>query len=241
MNDNLIHVFQALAQQMQLPGFDNRRIQLVESDKNPHFQIDIEEGRIVFKNLDPLVTKYGLMRMPYTTNNNVNDINPVIRAAAHFRWHIGLTNPNHTLKDKVELQFYEIRENPGGYDDFGTPIYKVVGENLNVAGEVYIGEDGSKMYGFRIVNTTRLSLYPSLFYFDNSSFEIGGYSTTALLSLADYSQTLQYHSINHPLQVGSSWTLHFNPTQASPLDLDLVAMHHGSSACHQARTWMLDF
>jgi len=189
MNDELIHVFRALAQQMQLPGSDNRRIQLVESDKNPHFKINIEKGRIVFSNLDPLVTKYGLKCMPYTTKNNVNDIKPVIKAAAHFRWHLELTNPDHTLEDEVELQFYEIREKEGEYDEFGSPIYEFTGKNLNIAGEVYIDEDLSKIYGFRIMNTTELSLYPSLFYFDNSSFEICEYSTT-LLSLPDYLQNI---------------------------------------------------
>ena len=188
-NDNLVQVFQALAQHMQHPGSDNRRIQLVESDKNPHFQIDIEEGRVIFKNLDPLVTKYGLTRMPYDMNNNVDDIYPVIRAAAHFRWHVELTNPRPTLQNEVELQFYEIREKEE-YDAFYNPIYEIVGENLNVVGEVYIGEDSSKLYAFKIVNNTPLSLYPSLFYFDNSSFEIRGYSAIARLSLPDYFQTL---------------------------------------------------
>jgi len=241
MNDGLVQVFQALAQHMQRPGSDDRRIQLVESDQNPHFQIDIEEGKVVFDNLDPLVTKYGLMRMPYTTNNNVDDLYPVIRAAAHFRWHVELTNPKHTLQNKVEIEFYEIREKEGDYDEFGIPIYEVTGENLNVAGEVYIGEDSSKLYAFKIVNNTPLSLYPWLFYFDNSSFEICGFSTTSRLSLADYLQTLQHHSISHPLPAGLSSTFHFNPIQVSPLDLGRVAIHHGPSTCHQTRTWMLGF
>jgi len=131
-----------------------------------------------------------LMRMPYDMNNNVDDIYPVIRAAAHFRWHVELTNPRATLQNKVELQFYEIREKEWEYDVYYNPIYEIVGENLNVAGEVYIGEDSSKLYAFKIVNNTSRSLYPSLFYFDNSSFEIRGYSSTARLSLADYLQTL---------------------------------------------------
>ncbi|KAF8972429.1 caspase domain-containing protein [Flammula alnicola] len=172
LNEDLIPVFSALAQHMQRPGTDDRRIQLVELDKNPHLHVDIEEGRVVFENLDPLVTKYGLTRMPYTTKNNVDDIYPVIRAAAHFRWHVELTNPNHTLQNKVELHVYELREKEDEYDDDFLPIYEVIEKNLNVVGEVFLSEDPSKTYGFKVVNNSPLKLYPSLFYFDNSSFEI---------------------------------------------------------------------
>ena len=171
MNENLTQVFQALVQDMECPVTDDRRIQLVELDKNPHLHIDIEEGRVVFKNLDPLVTKYGLTRMPHTTDNNVDDIYAVIRAAAHFRWHIDLTNSNCILRNKVELHFYEVLQKDE-YDDDFNPIYEVAGKNLNNAGEVYISENSSKMYGFKIVNNTSYPLYPSLFYFDNSNLEI---------------------------------------------------------------------
>jgi len=101
--------------------------------------------------------------MLYTVNNNADDVNPVIRAAAHFRWHLDLTNPIHTLRDNVELHFFEVRREEGTWH---------TGKNLNVAGKVCISEDLTKMYAFKVVNKSQLSLYPSLFYFDNNNFEI---------------------------------------------------------------------
>ena len=169
--DNLLDGFRAVAQQMQLSTSDNRKIELVDLDKHPDFRIDLEEERVLFDNLNPLVTKYGLKRMPYTTDNNFDDIYAVIRAAAHFKWHLDLTNLKHTLQNEVELYFYELCQKEDEYDDDFNPIYEV-GNNFNDAGEVYISEDSTKMYGFKIVNNTSIELYPSLFYFDNSNFEI---------------------------------------------------------------------
>jgi hypothetical protein len=153
--------------------------------------------------------------MPYTTNNNVDDVYPVIQAAAHFRWHVELTNPNHTLQNKVELQFYEIRQKEDEHDDDFNPIFEVVGKNLNVAGEVHISEDSSKMYGFKIVNNTPLKLYPSLFYFDNSSFEISEYAhlyTVGRFLFANavdsfYEPPTSAQKLDAPLQPKSSLTI----------------------------------
>src|ERR1700754_1896675 len=57
LNENLLNVFRALVQQVQTSTSDTRKIQLVEMDGNPHFRVDLEEGRVVFENLDPMVNK----------------------------------------------------------------------------------------------------------------------------------------------------------------------------------------
>jgi len=87
--DNLIKVFRTVARDIQHPGFDFRGVQLVGLDQSPHIQIDLEEGRVVFKILDPLLRRHGT-RSSYTTNSEVDDDNVdiadlVIQVAAYFR------------------------------------------------------------------------------------------------------------------------------------------------------------
>lgn len=171
MKEQLLDVFKTLAQLMDTSISDTRNIQFVEMDGNPHFRIDFDNGNVVFENLDPLVNKYGLVRMPFTVDNIAEDIQPIIRAAAHFKWHVNLTNPKHTLQNEVELHFMEAREIEGEYDEYYHPVLEI-GKNIHNAGEVYISEDPEKLYAIKIVNNTPLALYPSLFFFDNSSLEI---------------------------------------------------------------------
>jgi tetratricopeptide (TPR) repeat protein len=84
---SLIEVFRTVARHMQHPAFDFRGIQLV-GDQDPHILIDLEDGRVVFKILDPLLT-HGT-QSPYTTNNEVDDgdidiVDLVILVGAYFR------------------------------------------------------------------------------------------------------------------------------------------------------------
>ena len=50
---SLIEVFRTVARHIQHPGFDFRGVQLVELDQDPHIWVDLEEGRVVFKIVDP--------------------------------------------------------------------------------------------------------------------------------------------------------------------------------------------
>ena len=86
---SLIEVFRTVARHIQHPGFDFRGVQLVGPDQGPQIQVDLEEGRVVFKILDPLLRRHGT-RSSYTTNSEVDDDNVdiadlVIQVAAYFR------------------------------------------------------------------------------------------------------------------------------------------------------------
>ena len=86
---NLINVFRTVARDIQRPGFDFRGVQLVGLDQRPHIQIDLEDGRVVFKILDPLLRRHGT-QSSYNTNSEVDDddvdiADLVIQVAAYFR------------------------------------------------------------------------------------------------------------------------------------------------------------
>jgi len=85
---NLIEVFRTVAWHIQHPSFDFRGVQLVGLDQGPHIQIDLEEGRVVFKILDPLLGMHGI-QSSYNTNSEVDDDNVdiadlVIQVAAYL-------------------------------------------------------------------------------------------------------------------------------------------------------------
>lgn len=83
---SLIKVFQTVARHMQHPDFDFRGVQL---DQGPHIRVDLEEGRVFFEVLDPLLRRHGI-QSPYNTKTEVDDsyidiIDLVIQVAAYFR------------------------------------------------------------------------------------------------------------------------------------------------------------
>ena len=159
-------VFKALAQEMQTPGPEQRRILLTEKC-NAELDIALEDGHVVFNLLDPLVIKFGLTRMPFHVNLEAEEVYPVIDAAAHFRWHLRRSNKKHIFQNKVRIEFKQLTQNREPY-----------GLDLNVDGVIDLVVDEEAMYGIRIINDTARPLYPSLFYFDNSDFSISEYICT---------------------------------------------------------------
>ena len=165
MDEKLIGVFEALVQEMQHTGDEQRRI-LLSKKNNAELDIALDDGLVVFNILDPLVTKFGLSRMPFRISPKVDDVYPVIRAAAHYRWHLRRTNKKPIFQNKVHIEFKQL-----------TMIREIlpIGPDLNIDGVVNFVVDNEAMYGIRIINDTPIPLYPSLFYFDNSDFSISGY------------------------------------------------------------------
>jgi len=62
-------------------------------------------------------------------------------------------------------------------DDDLNPIIRPVGENLDVDGVINLTIDPNSEddYGIKIINNSPLDLYPSLFFFDNSTLSISKY------------------------------------------------------------------
>jgi hypothetical protein len=140
--------------------------------------IAIEDDHIVFNILTPLVTKFGLTRIPYRIRPNIDDVSPVLRASAHYHWHLHRHPKNNALQNKVSVEFMRLNQLKGEIGDdveffeHGNPVLKA-DENLNRCGLVDIVVDNKAMYGIKIINNMNMGLYPYLFFFDNSDFSIG--------------------------------------------------------------------
>jgi len=161
MDEKLVGVFASLAQEMQGTSPKQRRILLSEND-SAELDIALEDGLVVFNILDPFVTKFGLTSLPFRISPIVDDVCAVIRAAAHYRWHLRRTNKNPIFQNKVRVEFNQL---------IGM---RPIEPNLNIDGIIDLVVDEEAMYGIRIINDTTKPLYPSLFYFDNSDLSISG-------------------------------------------------------------------
>lgn len=170
LDDKLTPVFEALAQEMLRTGSDRRRILLVEKDK-AELDISIEGGRAVFNILNPQVTQYGLKQLPYSIEPTYDDVYPVIRASAHYHWHLRRNNKSKVLQNHIQFEFRQVEELEEYDDDFNA-IIKPVGDNLNVEGVVDMVVHPDNMYGIKLINDSDLDLYPSLFFFDHSDLSI---------------------------------------------------------------------
>ena len=196
LDEKFTSIFEELGREMQRTGPDHRRILLVEKDR-AELSITLERNHVVFDILNPLVTQFGLTRMPFRVCPNVDDIYPVIRASAHYHWHLRRTNMKKNLQRQVRIEFTKVIQLEEEYDGDFNPVVKPDGPNLNVGGVVRLVADPNYMYGIKLVNDTPLALYPSLFFFDNSDLSISEVPTTqreirilkfGLINLASYYQ-----------------------------------------------------
>ena len=152
---------------------DPNQIQLVEQDR-ADFGMALEKEKVVFNIYDSDVTKYGLTRIPHSIEPTFEAISPVIRAAVHFYWHRRQTpkTGRHGLSKNVEIELNEVEED---FDDEFISFYKPI----TASGDLKVGKDlilrTETTYGWTISNNWTNSLYPSLFYFDNSDWSISEY------------------------------------------------------------------
>jgi len=149
------------------------QVSLVEKEK-AELAISLDGDKVVFDILNPQVTQFGLTRYPFALEPTYDAVFPVIRAAAHYHWHLRRTNTKRVLQNHITLDFRKVEELDHG--DELNPI-QPVGENLNVNGiiELVIDPNSEDDYGIKIINNSPLDLYPSLFFFDNSTLSISKY------------------------------------------------------------------
>jgi hypothetical protein len=131
----------------------------------------ISNDKVVFNIMNPQVTQFGLNRMPFHIQPTYDDVYPIIRASAHYYWHLRRNNSKRGLQGRIQLKFMQVKE-LDEYDDDYNPVIEPVGDDLNVAGVVDLVIEPDQMYGIKLVNNSGLDLYPSLFYFDNSDLSI---------------------------------------------------------------------
>jgi len=170
MDTGFTTVFGALRQEIQCTDPRHRKILLVEKH-HAELHVAIDDGHVVFNIQNRLVTLFGMTRIPFKVRPDINHVCPVIRAAAHYYWHLRRTNRIPILKNKICIEFTKVEV--FNDDDF-CPEMQPVGLNLNAGGVVDL-VDSDDMYGIKIVNSSSLAVYPSLFFFDNTNLSISKY------------------------------------------------------------------
>ena len=156
----------------------HRIIQLVEQDQ-AEFGMALEGGKVVFNIFDPLVTKYGLTRMPVPSfEPTLQTISLILRAADHFYLHLRRTpkvenDTEKGLANFVEVEVAEMEHDGITYDDDLEPVLSATraGWKRGKEFELQIIDSGT-IYGWKIINNCSVALYPALFYFDNSDWSI---------------------------------------------------------------------
>jgi hypothetical protein len=219
MNQRFINVFQELAREMERSGPNHRRFLLVERG-HAELDIDLEDGQVVFNILNPLVTKYGLVRMPFQISPD-DHVDSIIRAAAHYHWHLRRHGTN-TLQDGVQIEFKALEHD---INDKFHLIYRPTGPNLNKGGVVDIVVDSNRMYCIKIINNTTLALYGSLFFFDNSDLSIREFVTYRRITADRHEFTEPYYQppttgkdfkVDPPLPPKQSLTIGFGDGGSVP-------------------------
>jgi hypothetical protein len=167
-------------------------IQPVEKDQ-AEFGMAVEDGKVVFDIFDPLVTKYGLTRMPQSLEFSdgpdsdatmIARLTPVLRAADHFYWHLRRTtgvesDTEKGLADFVEIEVAEIHDGILYDDDVLSPTKARWKSGKEFDLQV---EDRGTIHGWKIINKSGVALYPALFYFDNSDWSISEWGYEYIIS-----------------------------------------------------------
>ena len=102
-----------------------------------------------------------------------------------FYWHRRRTQKTgHCLAGKVKIEVSELEQESFDYDDDLNPVvvYGATASYDLKAGKEF---DLDLAYGWKIVNNCAMSLYPALFYFDNSDWSISEYRHQASSDDAD--------------------------------------------------------
>jgi hypothetical protein len=173
MDEGLLPVFEALAKEIQQAD-RGRNILLVEKEK-AELGIDLENGKVIFNILNPVVMQFGLTRMPHTIDPNDENLIYVVRAAAHYYWHLRRKDPKGVFNKLIDVEVQELVESDTEFNEFLEAILEPAGPNLHRENVIDLTVKEGTKYGIKITNKSKVDLFVSAFYFDNSSWEILSY------------------------------------------------------------------
>lgn len=134
----------------------------VESDADVSVQ-DVH-GQAGLVRINSLVgSHFGSFQKPqfHVPRDRIADI---LRAIAHFKFHLIRTNTSDHLHGHVAIELYQLEETDDG-------SYVPTGDNLVLDGHARIILSDS-LYGMTLRNNSRYNLFPSLFYFNPSDLSI---------------------------------------------------------------------
>lgn len=157
---------------------DRPRFMQVEKEQ-ARLTIDIDRSNIVLDILDKsIVTLLNSQRIPcsvkFDTSGPGLNCHAILDAAVNFHWNFCHTNKHHCLQKKVRLEFTDVKQVEGEYDDDLNPILKI-GDNLIQNGIINLVFSPKKCYGVKILNDSPIALYAALFYFDINDLSISTY------------------------------------------------------------------
>jgi hypothetical protein len=174
----LLSVFEVMVTEMQVN--EQRQMKILtdkdlENGKKPELKIDFENGYIVFDMEDPGVTEHRSPRMPSHVAPNPEAVTSVIRAAAHYYWHLRRVGLATHLQNNIDIEFTRLVQEQ--YNGDPAPTIRADGPNLINEGiiDILVDDDDDTMYGIKLTNNSSFPVYASLFYFDNSDFSISRY------------------------------------------------------------------
>jgi len=172
LDEKLLHLFEEVADAMQAADPGRRKFRFVEDKDEVKLGLSLtSSGKIAFDVLDSRLTIYGIKRMPYTVDNKVKSIMPILNAAAHFHWYLSHEKKDALVDTSVSFEFYKLASG-SKYDSSGSAIMEPLGKNLYQDSIVRLVASKTDMYGFKVMNNSDRDLYLIAFYFNNSDFSI---------------------------------------------------------------------
>jgi hypothetical protein len=173
-NEKLKAILDEVAEEREIYHPMEPKILFVEREK-AELEIATDDEKLVFNIMDPLVREQGLCRLYGTSPLTLQDLGPVVRKAAHYFWHLRRTGNAKRLQDVVDIELRRLEEVDEEYDDMFNPVRRPYGPNLIKDGVIDIVIETEAIYGIKIINKSKVPLYPSLFYFDNSDLSISAW------------------------------------------------------------------
>jgi hypothetical protein len=150
----------------------------VEKDKAT-LVIALEDNHFVFYVQDHRVTDHGLKRIPHPFEVTFDKVRRVLSGTARYYRYLNRTKCLSQFFQNIDIEFYKLKDT----DDFDNYFQQVClpdSPNLlhkdpvdDIYGIINLAADTGYKYGMKITNNTRLSLYTSIFIFENSDFSIG--------------------------------------------------------------------
>ncbi|KAF8594925.1 hypothetical protein BDV93DRAFT_576869 [Ceratobasidium sp. AG-I] len=144
--------------------------------------VDIkDESKVTFQTGNEMANKLGLSCLSYAVPAVITEVLPVLRAAAKWAWHADRTS---STRAQVEIQLLQVQE------EANTANFKVLGSSQNQDGIVRLTYKEGNYFAFKLINKTKVPLYPYLFYFDADDLSIGEYCPPVVQKEADQVATL---------------------------------------------------
>ncbi|KAI0030583.1 hypothetical protein K488DRAFT_72058 [Vararia minispora EC-137] len=152
--------------------------------------VSVEGGRtLAFEVLDAQIRALGLNRLGFTVPADAHFLESVLRAAAHFFWHlrrVPIAKKNraeekiiHQLRGKVEVHVHELRETEDLDEDLQyilqpkkNDIIRPIAVGESPRSWKVVADNGQSLYGIELVNKVKVGFFASALYFDCRTLEI---------------------------------------------------------------------